>query len=425
MRQVFTLLLFISFITTSQAQNTFLPGSITVKNGATQDALIKYNAWQYSPDKISYKLASSEETLTGNLETLDAFSIEGKVQYRAADVKIDVSSNIAKQVSNSREPKWEDQRIFLKEVIGTGVKLYFYKTSQYERFFYQKINEADYTQLVYKPYVSVQSYKSYNQDFRKQIKDNFVCDGLDTDYRKLEYKYKSIANFFAAYNGCLGYETSSINTSKPKPPTYFNLKGGLSVVNGNFVKLPQQNVNIESFESDYETSGGFILGLGIELVLPYQNNQWSILIDVQFETFSSNGSFSDAIFFLSSPTRSVASSKDWRLNVSHITMGVGVRRSFFMANKDRVYLNAGINSNFAIQLNSTKFIGDVNNQQNPGSLSIDISERNSFYTGLGYASKKFSVEACYSLPREVLSDRTYFKSKYRSLALIFGYRFER
>jgi hypothetical protein len=408
----------------TQAQNSYKPGSIKFRNGDTKEVLIKYNAWKLTPQKINYKIPGNENINTVTIEDLNEFTINDIGRYVAADVRIDVSSKFDKRISSSADPEWENQRILLEEIIGVGTRLYYHKTKSYARFFYQKEGSEDYVQLIYKAYMLRSSFRSYNRGYRKQLKDNFICPGQDVDFKSLDFNYKTIINFFSDYNRCRGFEVQT--TNKPKAKINFGVMVGLSSYSGDFTKLPRilGNQLTAQAVSDFESTVGLRLGIGGELVLPYQNNQWSMIFDGQYEQFTNKGVFTDQTH-VGIIVPFARGDQSWNLDLSHFIFGLGLRRYIYTGTDQKLFVNAGVNLNFALQLSSSMELGAVDNIENAGDVTLEIAERNSFFAGLGYSWSKYSFEARYGMPRELLSTQSFLSSKYNSISLIFKYQFGR
>lgn len=417
-----TIILFFSYSFSSLAQNSFLEGYLVDKDGNKQEVFIKYSAWKLTPQKFTYKRPGSEEVLTAEFANVSEVAINGRARFVAAAVRVDQSSDRNVRLEVSREPVWKRQELFLEELNSGGVSLYFYRNTSFERFFYQKPDSGEITQLVYKKFKG-QGYIQYNRDYRSQLRNEFTCTGMEADLRELEYDYEDITGYFNAYNQCMGYEAKSEAVARPKSKFYLGLKGGLVSYGGVHTRdeLDIALNQIRSYSSDYESAIGARFGVYGELVLPQQNRQWSVLLEGQFESFSSSGVWTDQVFPLTGGGLA-RGTQPWNIKVNHFVIGAGFRRYFFLNDSNRLFLNAGLNSNFVIDFGSRKEQGQVAQTANTGEFISDLFERHSFFAGFGLALNKLRLEVRYDFPREVFRGDGNLSSKYRALSLMAAFQ---
>ena len=407
----------------AQSQNNFLEGSLTNKSGEQQKVLIQYKGWKQTPQKFNYQLPGSDELLIAEAGDFSELVIPGKGRYRVADVKIDVSSNKYARLSFDREPIWQQQTLVLEEIISGGASLLFYKNTDFERFFYKKPESSEVIQLIYKKYKGEGSAPYENREFRKQLRDEFTCSGMETDVRSLVYELDELKGYIDAYNQCMGYESKIEVTARPKATFLFGLKGGLASYGGKYTRtiliLPSQETR--QLGTDFERSLGLRLGVYGELVLPQQNRNWSVIVEGQFESFSTSGIWRNMTVIQTGPT-TVTGDQPWSLDVSHFVFSLGGRRYFYLADGKRLFLSAGLNSNFVIDFGSEKELGQVANRSSTGEFIRDLSEVHSFYAGFGFAFNKMNLELRYDLPRQVLGGDPVFSQKYTAISFMAAFQ---
>lgn len=149
------LLTFFVFLLTNSlfAQTDFEKGSFTNNEGETVECFIKNTDWKDNPTEFKYKLSEGGEILNGTIETIKVFEVYKKWKYVRASVNIDRSSSNLNNLSESKNPIFKEEQLFLKVMVTGNAMLYKYEDSNLQRFFFSTINN-EIEQLVYKEYLA-------------------------------------------------------------------------------------------------------------------------------------------------------------------------------------------------------------------------------------------------------------------------------
>lgn len=163
----------------------------------------------------------------------------------------------------------------------------------------------------------------------------------------------------------------------------------------------------------------FKIGAELEYIFPINNNKWSVFVEPTYQSYNSSGQIhiGDIIGLNPSSGNIVTSPvyQDGKLNYESIELPIGLRHYFFLNEKNKIFINAGI-------IFSSVINGKINFND---STSIEIKDDAliNYFLGLGYDfNNKLSLEFRYNSPR----DLTLFYSganNFNNASLKLGYNF--
>lgn len=222
-----------------------------------------------------------------------------------------------------------------------------------------------------------------NSHYRQQLLNALQCDDITLNQiTNVGYKRKDLSKLFENYNKCSG-GTEVVNYQKKNKRDLFNLRaksgfglGSLAITNA------QRNTLNTEFDSEFI----YRFGGELELILPFNNNKWAVVIEPSYQSYSSKKNYEIETTYIEPIAVSV------EVSYSTIEIPLGLRYYFFLNDDSKIFLNAFYT--FIFPQDSTI---DYNVFSN---LEIDKSARQSI--GIGYSYKKFSIEGRYELSREVL-----------------------
>ena len=135
MKLNFVILLFCFITVRAFGQITFEKGYIIDNNNRKVECLIKNSDWKNNPKEFDYKLSDNDSPKKGNLSTIKEFSVPGVMKFIRVDTKIDRSPMDESVLSDSINPDWSSERLFLKVLVEGKASLYFYQEDLFWRFF--------------------------------------------------------------------------------------------------------------------------------------------------------------------------------------------------------------------------------------------------------------------------------------------------
>ncbi|MCF6141061.1 PorT family protein [Flavobacterium sp. K77] len=401
------LILLISFLSlNSFAQVVFEKGYIINNKDQKVECLILNIDWKNNPTEFDYKLNENSEPIKGTLGQVKEFGIINAFKYIRRDVKIDRSGTTVDNLSNDKDPKFNDEQLFLKALVEGKANLYEYSDRSIKRYFYNK-GDNTIEQLVYKTYLVTDSDVAKNNKFRQQLWMDLQCQNITlSDVEKVEYKKKDLIKFFTKYAEC--FNDGVVNFAPKEKKDLFNLTLRPRINNSS---LTIDNSSSKQRNTDFGSKTGFGFGVEAEYILPFNKNKWSIAIEPTFQNFKAQKT--------SNVTDVSGGVQNVSVDYSSIEIPLTFRHYFFLNKNSKLFLNAS----YIIDLSSKS---TVEFTRNDGSTfnTLDLKSRNNPALGLGFKQNdKFSVELRYQTTREILGNYVFWNSNYKTVSFIFGYSF--
>lgn len=401
------LLLTIAFISSinSYSQIAFENGYFITNNDKKIDCLIENLDWKNTPIEFRYKLSQNQSFITADVKAVKEFAINGQSKFIRSVVKIDRSSKLIENISKERNPVFNEEKLFLQVLIEGKATLFLFNDGNLRRFFY-KIDDSEIKQLVYKPYLANEYSIAHNNYFKEQLYVDLKCENIEqNEYEKLNYNKKDLTRLFLKYNNCSNSEVVDFESKKKRD--LFNLTVRPRVNNSS---LSVGNPAMYGRELDFGSNSYFTLGLEAEFILPFNKNNWSVIVEPTYQYFmkekaESNSNISGGV---------IVGKADYK----SIELPIGIRRYFFVNDSFKIFTNASLVIDFS---SGSKIIF----ARNDGSEinSSDISSGWSLGLGIGCKFKdKYSIEMRYITPRQILNYSS-GNSSYTTTSLILGYSF--
>lgn len=402
------LLLFFGLILTSTciAQITFDKGYYIDNSDNKVECLIKNMDWRNNPISIEYKLSEGSESFKVDINSVKEYGIYNISKYIRRTVKIDKTSGNYSNLSYNKNPKFNDEQLFLRVLIEGESNLYEYMGDFGLRYFYNFKN-SKIEQLVYKSYKTADNRIGKNNLFRQQLWKDLKCSTIKLDkVESLEYNRHSLINFFIRYNECSN--SNSINYNYKQNKDLFNL-----------TLRPRIRSSFFSFENSADTYKntnfgrdiGFGFGVEAEFILPFNKNKWGIIFEPTFQNFKSEKT--TEVGFSISGGKLIS-----EINYNYVEIPLGVRHYFFVNNNSKIFINISYVLSF-----STNSKVQLKRDDNSSLTSTEIqSPLNNLAFGIGYKlNDKFGLEINYQTSRDIFENDAFWSSEYNSMSIIFGY----
>jgi hypothetical protein len=388
------------------AQNSFQKGSYIDKNRNKNEGFIYNLDWQFNPSEIEFKNLLNGESKHLTIDDIQEFEIDGYCKYVKYEGLVDDSS--AKLDEFDRNPNWKSLSILLKVLVDSDASLFSYNTKDYSRFFYNiKSKDSKIKQLVYKEFYLNGSKTEIgtNFQFRQQLANDLVCNSIKGNtFSKLVYNKKDLVKIFLDFNNCQGIAVNSNvihSDSNKKIQFNYSLLIGISAINFEIKNdNVSRNVNqLHKFDNIYS----FPFGGEIELVLPINNNKWSVYFQPAYQSFDDE----EIVKGLYAPII-------YKIDYKSLNLPLGIRHYFFLNNLDsKIYLNGAVGFNF--DLASKAVLGNGSNHSFfKSALGLNL--------GVGYVLKnKYSLGLQYNYCFDVINNSA-FQSSYSTFGLVFKYK---
>jgi hypothetical protein len=225
------------------------------------------------------------------------------------------------------------------------------------------------------------------------------------EIEKLDYYKNDLEALFHKYNKCV--DPNYVLLAKSDHKTKFNLsiRPGLNSSNFDFVSVMEVTRNF-----DFGNKQNFRLGLEAELVFPFNNKKWALIIEPTYQHYEATGRFDFQNVFGGTLISNVT--------FTSIELPVGVRHYFFLSDQAQMFVNASYVVDFSF--NSKLEINNINNRN---IIDLEVLSSNSISFGLGFKFyKKFSMEFRHFTARNIISKNLTFDSNYQTTSFIIGYQ---
>ncbi len=399
---IFLLFTILSF--TSYAQITFEKGYYITNSGQKVECLIKNVDWKNNPTKFDYKTEEGSETKNATITTTKEFGIYNKSKFVRYSVKIDRSNDNTNKLSNTKEPLFQIEQLFLKVLVEGEATLFSYIDGSLNRYFYT-INNSDIEQLVYKRFLNPPSLKIHkNNTYRQQLGNSLKCEVITINtIKNIRYQRSDLTKLFISFNKCSDSEYTFYKVKNPKSYFNINIRPGISSSS-----LQVRNSAISTRNIDFGSKLNFRFGIEAEYVLPFNKSKWALIVEPAYQSYKS-----EELVYLNVGTL-IERTEIIEVDYSSIELPIGLRHYFFLNDQSKLFINASylfyLSSEFVIDF---KTINDI--------VGEPLSRANLEF-GVGYKqNNKYSLEIRYSAPPDFLRNEFFWESDYKTISVILGY----
>lgn len=383
-------------------QNKYEKGYFVDNRGNKNEGFIKNMDWKNNPTQFEFKLSESSKSKTFKINDISSFGIENKMKYIRYKVNIDNSSNFTGSLSSIKEPEYNIQEVFLKQIIEGRNNLYQYTSSNTRLFFYQ-VKDGALTPLIYKKYLIDDNKIAENNEYKNQLKQIKNCEDVEEkESTGTRYTAKELTAFFAKTNSCdEGQNVNYYNIIKSQNKKLFHVsvKPGI-----NFSSYSIESDFMPSFYNvDFGNKTGFRLGLETEFILPFNNNKIAILLEPTYQ------------YFKAEKTIDTSNNRGVKVEYSSVELPLGLRYYMFLGSKSKIFFNAFWI--FDIVVGDSKIKYDNTFSDTPLESSVN------FALGVGYKyADRYSIEFRGNTKRDMLPNNGVMPvSSYNNFSVIFGY----
>ncbi|MFT5891181.1 MAG: hypothetical protein ACI9Y7_001282 [Dokdonia sp.] len=390
------------FFSGVNAQITFEKGYYINNEDEKIEGFIKDSDWKNNPTNFQFKVSmTSDDVKDFTINEVKEFAITNISKYERHTVKIDVSPDDLNSLEYTREPNFIEKTLFLKVIIENDVTLYRYTDTNKTSFFYKAENNIH--TLVYKRYFNINKKLDENSFYKQQLVSGLSCtDKKMPKAENLRYTETSLVKYFSAYGVCTGSETNT--TLVKKVENSFNVKLIAGVQSTNF------SVDSNTRRTfDFGNTIGFVSGVELEYLLPFNAQKWSLFLDVRYQSYEADGTSEVLI-----PLLNDVATRSNEASYKAIDVSVGFRHYFLLNTNSKLYLGL----NYAIDFsNDTEVIYEAADD------FIASSATGVLGIGAGYAFDRLSTEIRYYTNRNSLGNAFIFQnSEYSNITFSLSYR---
>lgn len=406
-KNIFLSLFFMSSLL-SFAQITFEKGYFLNERDQRTECLIKNVDWKDNPTKFEYKLSENGKVEIGTINMVKEFGINGFSKYIRANVEIDRSSHDLTNLSKTKAPEFSKEQLYLKLLVEGKASLYMYEENNVKKFFFN-IDSGPIKELINKTYrIDIYTVRT-NTEYRMQLFRNLKCGNKSiSDYEYLSYFRNTLVKEFATYNECIGAEFKDYESKRATNSLNFTIKAKLS---NNVLEVRDFSGVAYDFGNQLQPE----FGLEIENILPFNNNKWSVFMELAFNRFS--GDVSQTTGNATFGFRELNLSMDYK----SLEVAPGFRHFLFLNEKSKLFLN--VIYVFDISSSSSKLSSNRALDGDPRqSLEFPTGRSSNFAFGMGFNYlNTYSFEVRVDTGRRVFSIRDSWTGDYTSLSFVLGY----
>ncbi len=370
------------------AQISFEEGYFINNDGQRIECFINNKDWLDNPQKFKYRLTEFEDLHTASLSEVKEFGIINSFKYKRYTVDIDRASEWMDELSDVKEPRLNEETLFLKVLVEGKASLYYYVENDLRRFFYEVENKKI-EQLIFKSYRISANKFGQNNTFRQQLYVELKCPDFSKNYiENISYEKSDLLTFFVKYNEC-NNSNNTIYEKNKKSIFNLNIRPGID-----YTSLTDVSPT-PSLGSKFGPFYGFRIGLEAESIMSFNNFKWALIFEPYYRHLN---------------TENQNAKNKLNLKYNTIVFPVGVRYYMHITEKSKVFINAFYVLDY--NLNS-QYNNNVNDILPYLALTHEF--------GLGYKyNKRYTFELRTSWPRYFESiDIAY--SNNNCISFILGY----
>jgi hypothetical protein len=385
----FALFLAVNFACTAQIK--FENGYFITNGGQKKFCLIRNIDWLYNPTSFSYKDSANGQVQKADMEHVSEFGILNYSRYKRYAVNIDTSGGSIDQINSNSLPEFKQEIFFLKVLVDGKASLYLYNSRGMTRFFFTIDDSLKPEQLIFKSYYASQNLIAENNTFRDQLLNNLLCPSINQhEVERVGYEKKDLEKLFEQYNNC--QQSTSTSFEGKHEAVYFNLNFKPAINISSLSLFDHSNgPNTTAFGSKLS----FSAGLEAELVLPFNKNSWSVILEPSFQSY-----------------RSSYPANNSSINYRTIELSAGIKHFFFLTPNTKLFLTGSLF--YAFPVNST-FVYE--------SADLSLVSRIDARISAGYMYKsRYGIELKYELPRNILDYYEFIISHYNTTSIVLTFK---
>ncbi len=304
---------------TAYAQQTFEAGYVIDSGGRRTEVAILNEDWRFNPDEIVVRKSPGAEPVHLPTESLQEFSIPGRVRYVNREVVIEKSPTASSQLSTAA-PVARKERVLLRVEVEGPADLYSYLAPQVTKFFLA-VGGRDPSQLIYTRYLREDGKVAEADTYRRQLAVHLAC-GAAADYARVRYQLPDLRARVVAFNDCAADGSVVYHNAVPGAKSfYLTILPGLYGTHFRWVSESEGTVIAETPRNLVAR-----LGVDVEFILPFGGNKFAVLARPSYYQFTASGTVSD-------PT----SSSTFSVSYHALDLPFSVRYYSFLSERMRLF----------------------------------------------------------------------------------------
>lgn len=394
MRKATLLILSIVFCLNCSSQIFYEQGYYIDNSGQRVDCQINNKDWKNSPTEFDYRVNTTTIPKTMPIQSVSEFGIEDGLKYVRRTVKIDKSRELVNNLQEGSAPVFEEETLFLKALIEGEANLFVFEDGTLRKYFYS-VNDSEVEQLVYRQFKTRDRKIRENLQYKKQLFETLSCPELPAQrIKNLKYSTKDLVEYFVEYHECRNAPFKRFSKDPKKNIYNLNLRPGLKT---SFLEIKDFS-RVEVQSADFGRNSAVTFGLEFEVVLPFRNNKWAVILEPTYQSFNKEITIQSELF---------------GVQYTSIEIPVGGRHYFFLSKNSKLFINAAV----AIDFEFDSYLYESAERKYPTQLDTQYN----FVYGIGFKQNdKFSIELRYQ-SRDILRNYQNLEGRYNNVSVLLGY----
>lgn len=385
----------------------YASGYIIALNGDTVRCEIESKRWDQNPTVIHTR--GSGNSLTYRPGDILAFHVDNET-YLSAFVDIETSRVAPGELDDHPNFTYEQDTVFLQQLVAGRKSLYFFKDGMGKRHFY--IHEAEkYVHLDYKQYVRVENtptaYRRGTMENRRyvgQLTNYLDCAAMKDRIPNARYEEGALTKLFKSYFECT-QEKDGMITARHEMTVELGLMAGMTMTTIKF----QQSAGFHfMLDADFEPSFNPVLGFFVDLRM-LRGRGSRVTNDFMYTSFNLSGEGDGG------GNGTVPYHVSARLNYHYLKTHHAFQLA--LAREGRFFVSGGFSFGFVMANNSkVEVLYSTGSVLTPEYNSINIQA--GLVGGMGVNLGRFSAEARYEWSTGVSNIQTLRDNLERGYVLV-------
>ena len=379
-------------------QDSFEEGYF-IASGQRISCLINNQDWSRNPTEFEYRMSSASEIKINSIDRVEEFGVDGFSRYIRSTVAMDMTTGNVNYMANTSEIRLDTVTVFLKTLVEGSFSLYEYNRKGLYRLFIKK-DGGDFEQLLYNDYrYETHQVKTVNS-FRVQLLNALSCECIDPAYfMKLSFGKKPITKVLLKYFDCFGEEPTQYGVIPLRERIHAGVNAGFQIS-----QFSVEHGAHEHRNASFAPEQNAYLGLEFELVFPFNRQAWSVVLAPNYQQYH------EELPEVYPNVGTIA------FDYQSIEIPVVVRRSFPLQRFSRWYTQAG----FVLDQPLENYLDyEWLPDEGPGNktgFNVRFGGGIEMRNGL-------NLEVNVGTPRDLLSNRLGYHTRYSTLSATIGYNF--
>lgn len=402
MKKVFILLLILPFYNNCYSQQGFETGYFINNAGVYTNCLIKAIDWSENPSFFEYRLTEDSLSEIAGIESVKEFGITGRSKYVRFELRAEWLNNHLDSLVRNNSGGGEKKMIFLKTLIEGKASLYAYDKKDFSKYFYS-VGSDRIVELVTVKEPRSETEVARKTIYKQQLFTSLECRGITgTDILNQRYEEGDLVDLFIVYNKSEKSDYVNYNTLIKRDLFNLRIKPGINIYSLSFHKDAREPETII-----FNNENGFRIGIEAEMVMPWFNYKWAILLEPSYQYYRSQVQ-TMASFYIYEP----ASMQTVDVEYNSIDLNFGIRRYLLISNNSGLSISGLLTTAFNVKSGI-----DLDNEP---LFSIPSALFNPALV-LGYEYKKFSLELKYIFPADIIYKSPMWSSDLTTFSAILGF----